>query len=343
MKVGLIGYFHSSAYSDDLIEHVTKKLLSEFNDNITFDTNLLNRCAGGTDPDYLNSFDLIVHAGGSLLGKCTHFPVRDIATWKDRVKTPLAIFGPGYRFEPDKEPLSPVRRRRLQTLFDRAEVISVRGCKTVQYLRANGVDVSRIDSVGDPVVACEVRQRRAQKYIMGNVRNMPVEEIQHASTQRVQRLMANAYDWLIEHYERPLNLVSFRHNVAEDNDVTGARAVRQKMVHADEVVILSYPRFNNSVECMMDAVLWFGQRLHPTVFAAVQGIPFVGVEYQFDKLLDWASTVEVDNFIHTKSATIEDFIEAHSRVEENMERLKRTLPRVVQNVRETARKIMDLV
>ena len=102
VRFGLIGYFGSGAYSDDLIEYVTKKLLYDINPDIEFDSTLLQRCAGGTNVDYLNSFDLIIHAGGSLLGKCTHFPVRDITTWKDRVKTPLAIFGPGYRFEPDK-------------------------------------------------------------------------------------------------------------------------------------------------------------------------------------------------------------------------------------------------
>jgi len=343
IKVGLIGYFNSGAYSDDLIECVTKKLLYDINPDIEFDSTLLQRCAGGTDVNYLNGFDLIIHAGGSLLGKCTHFPVRDIAAWKDKVKTPLAIFGPGYRFEPDKEPLSPVRRCRLQTLFDRAEVISVRGYYTVKYLRANGVDVSKIDSIGDPVMACAPRPRRLPKYIMGNVRNMSTAEIQHTSTQRVQRLMAESYDWLIDHYEQPLKLISFRHNVPDDNDITGARAVKKLMTHDDQVDIVAYPTFSNSVDCMMDASFWFGQRLHPSVFAAVQGIPFVGVEYQFDKMLDWASTVEIDNFIRTDTTTLEDFIEAHIRVEDNMERLKRTIPRVVQNIRKTASKIMDLV
>jgi polysaccharide pyruvyl transferase WcaK-like protein len=93
----------------------------------------------------------------------------------------------------------------------------------------------------------------------------------------------------------------------------------------------------------MDASFWFGQRLHPSVFASIHNIPFVGVEYQFNKMLDWSDTVEIDNFIRTDTATLEDFIEVHSRIEENMERLKRTLPRVIQNIRETANKIMDLV
>lgn len=343
MKVGLIGWFGHGAYSDDLIEHVTKQLLLEVDPAIVFDSGLMTKCEMGTDPEYLNGFDLIVHAGGSLLGKCTHFPIRDITAWSDKVNTPLAIFGPGYRYEPDKEPLSPVRRRRLQTLFEKAEVVSVRGCKTVQYLRANGVDTSRIDSVGDPVSACKVQPRRSHKFIMGNVRNMPDIEVQHASTNSVHRFMAEAYDWLIDHYKLPLNLVSFRHNVPEDNDVTGARAVKRLMVHGDEVDILAYPLFSNATYSMLDAAFWFGQRLHPSVYAGVHNIPFIGVEYQFDKMLDWMSPLCIDNVVHTATASLEDFIEAHSRVPENMVRLRENLPDVVAEIRRTARRIVELV
>ena len=343
IKVGLIGYFNSGAYSDDLIEYVTKKLLYDINPDIEFDSILLQCSTDGTDINYLNGFNLLIHAGGSLLGKCTHYPIHDISAWVNRLEPPLAIFGPGYRYEPDKEPLSPTRHRRLQLLFEKAEVINVRGNQTTTYLKANGVDISKIDSIGDPVLACDIRSRREPRYIMGNVRSMPPEEIQHAPTKRVQKVMAEAYDWLIDHYEYPLKLVSFRHNIPEDNDVTGATAVKKLMAHGDEVDILSYPNVDLTMECMMDSVFWFGQRLHPSVFAATHEIPFVGVEYQFNKMLDWAGTVEIDNFIRTDTATLEDFIEAHSRVEENMERLKRTLPGVVQNIRETASKIMDLV
>ena len=343
MRIGLIGYFNSGAYSDDLIEHVTKQLLLEVDPDIEFDTNLLSRCAGGTDPDYLNSFDLIVHAGGSLLGKCTHFPVRDIMSWKNKVKTPLAIFGPGYRHEPDKEPLSPVRRRRLQVLFEKAEVVSVRGYKTVQYLRANGVDTAQIDSVGDPVSACKVQPRRSRKFIMGNIRSMSDIEVQHASTAKVQRFMAEAYDWLIDHYELPLNLISFRHNVSDDNDVAGARAVKRLMLHGDEVEVLAYPTFSNATYAMLDAAFWFGQRLHPSVFAGVHNIPFIGMEYQFDKMLDWMSTVGIDNYVHTETASLEGFIKVHSRVEENMVRLRENLPNLVDEIRLIAQRIVELV
>jgi len=343
MKVGLIGFFNAGAYSDDLIEHVTKKLLSELNDDVTFDSTLLQVCNNGTAVSYLNRFDLIVHAGGSLLGKCTHFPVRDITAWKDLVKTPLAIFGPGYRLEPDKEPLNLMRRRRLQTFFDRAEVISVRGHMTVRYLKMNDIDISKIDSVGDPVMACGRWFKTNPKYIMGNVRSMPSEEIQHASTDRVHRVMAEIYDWLIEHYELPLKLVSFRHNVPDDNDIKGALAVKKLMKHGGDVDIIYHPSFSDALNSMKQAAFWFGQRLHPTIFAAVHGIPFVGVEYQFDKMLDWASTVGIDNYIHTADATLDAFIEKFNNVPDNIKRLRNILPTRIDEINKISKKIMELI
>jgi len=343
MRIGLIGFFNEGAYSDDLIEHVTKKLLSELNDDVTFDSTLLQLCANGTSPVYLNSFDLIVHAGGSLLGKCTHYPVRDIVAWKDLVKTPLAIFGPGYRFEPDKEPLNSTSHHRLQTLFDKAEVISVRGHTTIKYLKRNDIDVSKIDSVGDPVMACGRWFKPDPKYIMGNVLNMSGGEIQHASNAKVHRVMAEIYDWLIEHYGLPLKLVSFHHNRSKDNDVDGALAVKRLMKHSVDMDIIYHSNFSDAINSMKDATFWFGQRLHPTIFAAVHGIPFVGMEYQFDKMIDWASTVGIDNYIHTVDMTLDGFIEKFNSVSDNMKQLKKILPSEIQKIRGVAKKIMDIV
>jgi len=343
MRIGLIGFFNEGAYSDDLIEHVTKELLFELNGDVRFDSALLQICYGGTAPIYLNSFDLIIHAGGSLLGKYTHFPIKDITTWKDKVKTPLAIFGPGYRFEPDKEPLNSVRRHRLQTFFDRAEVISVRGHITIKYLKMNGIDVSKIDSVGDPVMACGWWFKTDPKYIMGNVRNMSNIEIQHASNAKVHKVMAEIYDWLIEHYELPLKLVSFHHNRSEDNDVNGALAVKKLMKHGVDVDIIYHSRFSDAIDSMKHAAFWFGQRLHPTIFAAVHEIPFVGMEYQFDKMLDWTSTVGIDNYIHTSDMTLDKFIEKFNSVPDNMKQLKKILPSEIQKIRGVAKKIMEIV
>ena len=342
MKIGLIGYFGAGAYSDDLIEYTTRKLLLKQNQKAQIDYKWREKTIRRTDPKLLNSFDLIVNAGGSLLGKCEFHPITDIHKWHDKVNTPMAIFGTGYRYEPDKEPLNKVRKRRLQLLFKKAKVISVRGHRTMHHLRSNKIDVSKVVSVGDPVMACDIKLKVKPKFIMGNVRDSPHNEIKHVSNERTQKLMAEIYDWLIEYHDLSLMLISFR-NARKDNDTIGADKVRLKMKHSDRVKILSPKSFMEAVELMRNAAFWFGQRLHPTVFAGIQGIPFVGVEYQFEKMIDWAGTVGIDNYIHTKTATLNDFIDAFNRVPQNMRELKTELPTRIKEIHEVVKRIMELV
>lgn len=342
MKIGLIGYFGSGAYSDDLIEHVTKRLLLEQRSDLTFDSSIMFN-PRANDPDYLNSFDLLIHCGGSLLGKCTHPPIRDIARWAGKLRKPLVTFGIGYRFEPDKEPLAPEMRERIRLLFDKSTIVTVRGGHTVKHLKENGIDTSKISSLADPVIACDIPLERTPTHIVGNVRDMPSVEIQHSTTQNVHRLFAECYDWLIDTYDLPLLLVSWRHNIESDNDVIGANKVKAQMRNSRDVSVASAPSYLEAVKLMRLSRFYFGQRLHPTVYAATRGIPFVGVEYQFDKMLDWAGTVGVDNMINTKDATLESFIEAHKRVEGNMVRLRETLPAKVSEIKETTKKIVELI
>jgi polysaccharide pyruvyl transferase WcaK-like protein len=341
-KVGLIGYFGSGAYSDDLIEHVTKRLLLEQRSDLTFDSGVMFN-PRANDPNYLNSFDLLVHCGGSLLGKCTHYPIRDIAKWVGKVKTPLAVFGLGYRFEPDKEPLAPEMRERIHLLFEKSSVVSVRGPYTVKHLQENNIDTSKISSLADPVMAFDIELNKSPQFIGGNVRDMPPVEIQHSSTVNVHRFMAQCYDWLIDTYDLPLNLISFRHNIDADNDVKGADKVISLMRNRHRASRAVPPNYLEAVKLLGGAKFYFGQRLHPTVYASTQGIPFVGVEYQFDKMLDWAGTVDIDNVINTKDATLESFIEAHKRVEGNMAKLRETLPPKISEIKTTAKKIVELI
>lgn len=340
--VGLIGYFGSGAFSDDLIEHVTKTLLLEQRSDLIFDSGIMFS-PRASDPDYLNSFDLLVHCGGSLLGKCTHPPIRDIARWAGKVRTPLSIFGIGYRFEPDKEPLAPEMRERIRLLFEKASVISVRGGYTVRHLQENGIDISKISGQADPVMACDIPLERTPTHIVGNVRDMPAVEVQHSSTERVHRLFAECYDWLIEKYGLPLLLVSWRHNIASDNDTQGSHKVRNLMRNGPRVAFVQPSSYLEATKLLRSSEFYFGQRLHPTMYAATRGIPFVGVEYQFDKMLDWASTVGIDNVIHTKGARLDHFIEAHNRARANSEKLMRVLPGKVAEIKATAKKIVNLV
>lgn len=342
VKIGLIGFFGAGAYSDDLIEYTTRRLLLKENPEAEIDYKWRAKCVGGTKPKILNGFDLIIHAGGSLLGKCTHYPIRDIEKWHKKVKTPIAIFGTGYRYEPDKEPLNPARRRRLQLLFEKAEVISLRGYKTMQHLKENGIDMSKVVSVGDPVMACDLGIKEwAPRCVMGNVRHPPEAEVKHAPTENTQKLMAKVYDWLIDFYNVPLTLVSFR-NVVGDSDILGCERTMNMMRNRKAVTIEIPKNFVEALNLMRHAMCWFGQRLHPTIFAAVKGVPFVGVEYQFEKMIDWASTLGIDGYIHTEDAKLGDFIAAFEKIPHNTRKFKSMLPKRIKQIRSVAKKIMGL-
>ena len=74
-----------------------------------------------------------------------------------------------------------------------------------------------------------------------------------------------------------------------------------------------------------------------------RGLPGKVFAAAYDKMLDWMSTVGIDNVVHTATASLEDFIEVHSRVPENMVRLRENLPGVVKEIRLTAQRIVELV
>lgn len=342
VKIGLIGFFNTGAFSDDIIEYTTKSLLSRYMDNIVFDNNVLWNCGNGTKPEYLNSFDLIVHCGGSLLGKCTHPPLRDINLWIDKVSTPIVVFGTGYRYEKDKEPLKPEMRERMNLLFKKAEVVSLRGERSVAHCKENSIDVSKVCSLGDPAIACDMAPVKYPICIGGNVRDPQPEEVQHVPKQVTQKLMAQIYDWLIDFYNAPLVLTSFRHNYGFDNDVEGAEQTISLMKHADKASIFEPQNFQEAFNAVCRAKFWFGQRLHPSIFASIQDIPFVGLEYQFEKTLDWMTTVKSENYVWSNQ-TLDEFIEKFDDVAKEMEVIRVNTVKVRKDICETAQKIMRLI
>lgn len=340
-KIGLIGYFGAGAYSDDLIEYATKQAFLRVRKDLQFDNSIFRRSFEGTNIDYLNKFDLLVHCGGSLLGKCTHPPIGDIHTWARKLKTPFAIFGLGYRMEPDKEPLDALQNMRIHLLFDLAQVITLRGYRTKYWLNKNNLSTSKVSSYVDPVIACDWSFKKYPLFVMGNVRCMPNSEIQHVSMDKIHKFMATCYDWLIEEMQLNVQLVSFRHNLPDDNDLIGARRVRELMKHSKVVQILAPKNFKEALNCLRMAAFWFGQRLHPTIFAATQEIPFIGLEYQFEKMMDFMSTIHGDNFIHMNYASLDTFInkfigKGWMNIQGNLA-LKKT------EIRETAAKILELI
>lgn len=331
MKVGLLGFFNVKAYSDDLICDATQRVLLKLDPELEFDIQVMWRSvkAGKVDIDYLNSFDRLILCGGSLLGKCTFQPIIKIDEWADKLTIPLHIFGTGYRFEPEFDPLPEIMRDRMNLLFETADSIMVRGLKTVQHCEENEIDVSKISCYGEPIIAANytTNWNLTRMVIGGNVRHMSPKEVQYTSNEQVQELMASFYDWLYEEMGYPIELISFR-SLNADHDALGAINCRSKMKVAGAITRIINPtslsqlmRYTSSVS------FWFGQRMHPAVHSISRGIITIPFESQFHKMHDWLSTLRGTHHCITPYSTLKDLKEAYFDIlnERYQKKLKETL------------------
>jgi len=331
MKVGLIGFFGVKAYSDDLIGDATQKILTELKPDIKFDTQVMWRSIkqGKPDMDYLNSFDSLILCGGSLLGKCTFVPVGQIEKWADKLTAPFHIFGSGYRYEPDYDPLPEVNRDRMNLLFDTASSIMVRGLKTVQHCEENDINISKISCYGEPIIAANYYSsfNLTRQVIGGNIRDMPKAEVQYTSNEQVHEVMAAFYDWLHQELGYPIELVSFRMHPT-DHDGRGAAICRRKMKTAGGKTRIISPKSLDQVLRYISTVsFWFGQRMHPAIHSIMRGIPTIPFECQFHKMHDWLSTVRGTHHCITPHSNLEDMKEAYFYImsEKYQKRLKEAL------------------
>jgi polysaccharide pyruvyl transferase WcaK-like protein len=338
-KVGLIGFFNRGAYSDDMISYATKVLLSEYDDNLEFHDNLMFH-PKIQDVNFLNSFDLLVLCGGSLLGKCEFNPVNIIEKWYSKLTTPLCIFGTGYRYEPDKEPLSIIRRRRMELLFNIADIIMLRGKRSLHWCKMNDIDVSKVENVGEPMIGLRPRFTALKCAIGGNVRNMSEHEIQYNTNAEVQRKMADIYDYLIDEIGIDVHFYSFKHDSIVDNDIIGIENVRALMKNKNTKII----HYNTAVETFhnMNVLLWVGQRLHPSVYCAKEGIPFIGIDTQFQKTWDFMTSINCDNFITITDP--EEFIYKYDMLNNGyIKYIDREVDKSRKMIRGVAKKIVEMM
>lgn len=343
MKIGLIGFFGVDAFSDDMINYATQQIFKSFNPSLEFDSQAMWRCSKGgrTDVNYLNSFDLLILGGGSLLGKCTFFPVCDIQTWARKLTTPLCIFGTAYRYEPSEEPLSEERKQRLMTLFETSEVTMLRGQQSTFHCAENGI-YPHLETYGDPLIGADFKKPDGLRNIIGgNVRNMPPNEIQDTGNDFVQEEMARIYDWLIKEKNLSVELYSFR-NKLEDSDIEGAKKTMAHMKYKNRVSIRF---FNSAIHAfeVIDTSFWCGQRLHPSIYAAVIGVPFVGVDTQFQKMWDFMTSINSENFINIKEG-VEGFVQQYYRIaqEDYMKHVAIEVELNRQHIRRVAAKILEV-
>ena len=296
IRIGLYGYFHRGAYGDEIIRHCTRRMLSTAfaqqapDVEYEFVDDLFMKRAHQLNEQKL---DLLVLCGGSLLFSD---PLIELV----KANVPLCIFGTGYRVET----LNQQDRIWMKQLIDIAEVVSVRGYLTSNWLREHGADIRILNTIelGDPALAYEcTRNTVVLGRIGGNIRT---DTQQWYLKPTAEAFMRSAYKWLSPRYE--LKLLPFRYEPSVDNDST---AITNAGYPVPESPLSLRETLNEVSKCEY----WVGQRLHPFIIALCCGIKALGVGYQFTKLRDVCSVIDYPYWVLT-TEPIQKFSEVFNKL-----------------------------
>lgn len=243
-----------------------------------------------------------VCGGGTIFGHGVFF--KRIARRIRFDRKPYIVFGSGAR-KPDRD-LNPAERDVLRRFCAGAQQIGVRGPATKEWLESYSIPV--VEVVGDAALAfeaVEVPDMPGDFKVGVNLRHMGGGlrgEEQHSSNRRNVALFARLCDEIVRQYGATLYFFDFCRN-RFDSDQKAIRDVLAGMTKKDTAAtsrIVPFEENRNPVEAFsrlgrMDFVL--SQRMHPSLMAWVQGVPSVGIEYQFGKTYDAFGPLGLESFV----------------------------------------------
>jgi len=314
MRVYLLGYFHSGAFADDLIELATCRLLQQtgISPLAVLDKKTNPHPASGPEvAEFFNrEADLVLFCGGSLLGRLRLAPFHRIETWIDKLQVPLVVLGTGWREE--ARPLTPEEVDRMRLLVDHAAAIYVRGKHTVERMAAHGLPVDRVIPLGDPGLTYTgngIPTRRDQYRVGVVCRQMAdVEIAQDPSTlgndawhARLATLLAHIVE---TEGAKPVFFPMSTLHRTHDNDWTATARVFNRLNLPESPYIYNEclkgdspgapfhaPGILATILGTMDFVI--SQRLHGSLVSIAHGVPVLVIEYQFGKMAD---SLSIDGF-----------------------------------------------
>jgi len=281
IKIRVFDWSGHNAIGDDLLAYVTQQSLEKaaasLNARIEF--NRSGSCHAN------------VCGGGTILGHGLFF--NQVALRIAFDNKPYIVFGSGAR-KPERE-LNVIERFSLRRFCVGALQIGVRGEGTKTWLESHGIE--RVEIIGDAALAFEPIETPgvAGEFKLGvNLRHMGgglLTEEQSGSNRKNALLFARLCDEIVRRYNAKLYFFDFCRN-RFDNDMIAIQNVLANMVEkkavADTTIvaieenrdpIVAYSRLGR-----MDFML--SQRMHPSLMAWVQGVPSIGMEYQFGKTYD---------------------------------------------------------
>ena len=330
-KILFLGWYGYNAIGDDIIAEVTKHLFFEEADKrgiklhfvpLSVVKDLKYRMIYS----YLIKNDLIIIGGGSILGFDTmnlHLTIFGL----DKInfnkisrnrKTPLVIFGGGFRREKEKLPEKDCIH--MKKLFGRAILKGVRGPVSQQLLISNGI-LKEVDIIGDPALSfhpVSVNNKLKDDFNIGmNVRFMKGGEPQYLRNEEIYAIFAKLADYFVEEGAQ-IHFFSFTENEC-DSDTEAAKKVIKLMKHKNNPNLI--PFSNDALEmCSLIGKFDYliSQRLHPCILGWVQKVPNICFEYQFLKTTDFMKSIGMDDFIiRTDEFSFDAYLEKYEKMKQN--------------------------
>jgi polysaccharide pyruvyl transferase WcaK-like protein len=214
------------------------------------------------------------------------------------------VFTSGAR-KPDRD-LNATEQDFLRRFCDGARQIGVRGQGTKDWLESYGIQ--QVEVIGDAAIAFEpvsVPDMAGDFKVGVNPRHMSEglrPEEHQSSNRRNVELFARLCDEIVRQYGATLYFFDFCRN-RFDSDLTAIQNVLARMAErdaAEAAKVFSFEENKDPIVAFsrlgrMDFVL--SQRMHPSLVAWVQGVPSIGIEYQFGKTYDAFSPLGLQSFV----------------------------------------------
>ena len=286
-RIRLLGWYGFHSTGDDLMRWCIEDLFRERAalNNIDIEFTSGNDC------------DLCLVGGGTIIGCDTS----DICRQAERIKAPLAIFGPGFRNTGPEDCLR--WQPKMKALFNRAVLAGVRGPQTVSELEKYKM-AHKVDIVGDPAIWFKpiTLPWKPDKPTVGIcVREMKNAEAgfeeRYTSARETYQKFASIIPHVLDKLRAEPIFLSFAENQF-DSDSNAARHVRDMLPWKHKnAIILPYCddiRLNPSIVGQLDYLI--SERMHPAIIAWLLGKPCLMLENQYGKSTDFLKSINMGSY-----------------------------------------------
>jgi len=239
--------------------------------------------------ELLPSFDLVLVGGGPLMDLVELFDLLRVFVMARRAGVPRVIAGCG--IGPAKWPFTPAVVKRMVELSD--DVV-LRDQASLALLRSWGAETSHVRAGRDPALAYIAQVASAEtpgnpsSPVLGMaVREWPWKFGRFLGKREFDRksrelpgLWAGVGDWFIETFEGQVSLIPM-HTLHVGGDDRWLQAdVRSRMKRPER----AWPHLGSyspaeTAGFLRDCSLVIAMRYHSVLFAAIQGLPFLAIDY----------------------------------------------------------------